>query len=68
MKKLGDEILKDLDKDINDVLKLVEDIVNIDLETSDKVFDKKSDILINKAKNIKKNIEEKYSDNLDSKE
>jgi len=68
MKKSGDKILKDLNKDINDVLKLVEDIVNIDLETSDKVFDKKSDILINKAKNIKKNIEEKYSDNLDSKE
>ena len=68
MKKSGDKILKDLDKDINDVLKLVEDIVNIDLETSDKVFDKKSDILINKAKNIKKNIEEKYLDNLDSKE
>jgi hypothetical protein len=68
MKKSGDKILKDLNKDINDVLKLVEDIVNIDLETSDKVFDKKSDILINKAKNIKKNIEKKYSDNLDSKE
>jgi hypothetical protein len=68
MKKLGDEILKDLDKDINDVLKLVEDIVNIDLEASDKVFNKKSDILINKAKNIEKDIKEKYSDNLDSKE
>tara|TARA_Y100000385_G_scaffold44376_1_gene41102 strand:+ start:892 stop:1098 length:207 start_codon:yes stop_codon:yes gene_type:complete len=68
MKKSSDKILKDLNKDVNDVLKLVEDITNIDLETSDKVFDKKSDILINKAKNIKKNIEEKYLDNLDSKE
>ena len=68
MKKLGDEILKDLDKDINDVLKLVEDIVNMDLEASDKVFNKKSDILINKAKNIEKDIKEKYSDHLDSKE
>ena len=37
------------------------------MDSSDKIFKKKTDILNNKAKNLEKNLKDEYKDYLDTK-
>ena len=66
MKKLNDDFLKGLEDKIKDLTSLLDEVTNLDLSDSDKIFDKKTNVLKNKAKNLEKQIKNKYKDYLDS--
>ena len=72
MKKLNNKVVKDLENNIADVVRLLDEVSKIDLSDSDKIFNHKIKNISNKAKNIEKNVMEKYKqylpkENLDSK-
>ena len=72
MKKLNNKVVKDLENNIADVVRLLDEVSKIDLSDSDKIFNHKIKNIYNKAKNIEKNVKEKYKqylpkENLDSK-
>jgi len=67
MKKLNDNFLKDLEDKLKDLTSLLDEVTSLDLSDSDKIFDKKTNVLTNKAKNLKKQIKSKYKDYLDPK-
>ena len=68
MKKLNDDLLKGLEDKIKDLTSLLDEVTNLDLSDSDKIFDKKTNVLKSKAKNLEKQIKNKYKDYLDPKE
>ena len=67
MKKLNDDFLKGLEGKLKDLTSLFDEVTSLDLSDSDKIFDKKTNILKNKAKNLEKQIKNKYKDYLDPK-
>ena len=67
MKKFDKNIIKSLENSIKNVTELLDEIINIDMDSSDKIFKKKTDILNNKAKNLEKNLKDEYKDYLDTK-
>jgi len=67
MKKFDKNIVKNLEDSIKNVTELLDEVINIDMDSSDKIFKKKTDILTNKAKNLEKNLKNKYKDYLDTK-
>ena len=72
MKKLNNKVVKDLENNIADVVRLLDEVSKIDLSDSDKIFNHKIKNISNKAKNIEKNVKENYKqylpkENLDSK-
>ena len=67
MKKLNDDFLKGLEGKLKDLTSLLDEVTSLDLSDSDKIFDKKTNILKNKAKNLEKQIKNKYKDYLDPK-
>ena len=67
MKKLNDDFLKGLEGKLKDLTSLLDEVTSLDLSDSDKIFDKKTNILKNKAKNLVKQIKNKYKDYLDPK-
>ena len=72
MKKLNNKVVKDLENNIADVVRLLDEVSKIDLSDSDKIFNHKIKNISNKSKNIEKNVKEKYKqylpkENLDSK-
>tara|TARA_Y100000114_G_C11505718_1_gene206597 strand:- start:82 stop:288 length:207 start_codon:yes stop_codon:yes gene_type:complete len=67
MKKFDKNIIKSLENSIKNVTELLDEVINIDMDSSDKIFKKKTDILNNKAKNLEKNLKDEYKDYLDTK-